>query len=390
MSDGLDRSIAKLLGVGFASGSVDASLRALLDRGVGGVVLFSRNVGEPGQVAELQRELSEAAGRPLLRMVDQEGGRVARLREGFTVPPSMRALGRAGDADLAEAVGRLLGRELAAVGFNVNLAPVLDLATNGDSRVIGDRSLGTEPGAVSAMAGALIRGIESTGVASCGKHFPGHGDTPVDSHVELPRLGVSLEVMRRREFVPFEAAIAAGVSTMMPGHLVIEALDAALPATMSRSVVHGLLREAMGFEGLIISDDLEMGAIAEHFGVERAVVAAVNAGVDLLMVSHRHDRVDAAIEALRLAVERGEVSRSRIEDAGRRIDRLAARCVAKIQPTDWRAVVGCDEHRRVVDAVLKKASIEERGAAADPTVGWRSDAADFGRVKKPRASKARA
>ncbi|MEO0588027.1 MAG: glycoside hydrolase family 3 N-terminal domain-containing protein [Planctomycetota bacterium] len=292
---------------------------------------------------------------------------------------------------MAEAVGRLLGRELAAVGFNIDLAPVLDLATNGDSRVIGDRSLGTEPATVSAMAGPLIRGIESTGVAACGKHFPGHGDTPLDSHVDLPRLGVSLDVMRRREFVPFEAAIAAGVSTMMPGHLVIEALDPELPATMSRAVVHGLLREKMGFEGVIISDDLEMGAIAEHFGVERAVVAAVNAGVDLLMVSHRHDRVDAAIEALHKAVERGEVSRGRIEDAGRRIDRLAARCVAKIQPTDWREVVGCDEHRRVVDEVLKKASlVDERSAAADPTVGWRSDAADFGRAGKPRASKARA
>jgi beta-N-acetylhexosaminidase len=316
----LDRDVAGLFCVGFHGRSPSPEVKELVRRGVHGVVLFSRNVESAEQVAALVRELKELAGRPLLVAVDQEGGRVARLRapQGFTELPPMRALGETGDAVLAREVGALLGSELRAVGIDQDYAPVVDVDTNPANPVIGDRALSRDPAAVARLGAALVEGLQSAGVAACAKHFPGHGDTSQDSHRDLPRLPHALERLRAVELPPFRAAARAGVAAVMTAHVVFEALDPARPATLSPEVMR-LLRDEAGFQGCAISDDLEMKAVAEHFPLEEAAPGAVLAGVDALLVCHRADVQHRAIDLVRRAVEDGTVPEARLAEARDRV-----------------------------------------------------------------------
>ncbi|HET8732938.1 MAG TPA: beta-N-acetylhexosaminidase, partial [Anaeromyxobacteraceae bacterium] len=239
MPSRLDAECAGLLCVGFDGTTPSPEVLELVRRGVGGVILFARNVESAEQVAELTASLKRAAGRPLLVSVDQEGGRVARLRarHGFTELPPMRALGETGDEGLAFEVGALLGSELRAVGIDQDYAPVVDVDTNPANPVIGDRSLSRDPERVGRLGAALARGLQSAGVAACAKHFPGHGDTSQDSHVALPRLAHSLERLEAVELPPFRALARAGVASVMTAHVVFEALDPKRPATLSPSVM---------------------------------------------------------------------------------------------------------------------------------------------------------
>ena len=216
MHSDLERQAASLFTVGFYGKAVTDDLRGLLARGVGGVIYFARNVGSPAEVLELNRELKRVAGRPLVLAIDQEGGQVARLRQGFTELPPMRAVGATGDANLARELGLLIGRELRAVGFDMNYAPVLDIDTNPQNPVIGARSFGSTPELVTTMGLALAAGLEAEGIAACGKHFPGHGDTSQDSHLELPRLPHAMDRLERVELVPFRAA-ASATGSRAPG-----------------------------------------------------------------------------------------------------------------------------------------------------------------------------
>ena len=205
-----------------------------MDDGIFGAILFKRNVGTARETAALCRDIKTRAGRPFILSVDQEGGRVARLRgEPFTALPSMRELGQRGDEGLAERVGRLLAHELRAVGFDWDFAPVLDVDTNPANPVIGDRSFSRDADEVARLGVALGRGLEAGGVASCGKHFPGHGDTTTDSHLTLPRLPHDLERLRRVELVPFRAFAQAGLASLMTAHVLFDALEPGVPATMS-------------------------------------------------------------------------------------------------------------------------------------------------------------
>ena len=316
----LDREVASLFCVGFEGKTPSREVLELLDRGVHGVILFSRNVEDAGQVAALVAELKRRAGRPLLVAVDQEGGRVARLRapQGFTELPPMRALGDAGDEALAFEVGALLGRELRAVGIDQDYTPVVDVDTNPANPVIGDRSFSRDPGLVGRLGAALARGLQGEGVAACAKHFPGHGDTSQDSHRDLPRLPHDLERLRRVELPPFRALARAGVAAVMTAHVVFEALDPRRPATLSPEVMR-LLRDEAGFQGCAVSDDLEMKAVAEHFPLEEAAPGAVRAGVDALLVCHRADVQHRAIDLVRAAVEGGSIPRARLTEARARV-----------------------------------------------------------------------
>jgi beta-N-acetylhexosaminidase len=316
----LDRDVASLLCVGFHGKSPSHEVKELLHRGVHGVVLFSRNVESAEQVAALVRELKELAGRPLLVAVDQEGGRVARLRapQGFTELPPMRALGETGDAALAREVGALIGRELRAVGIDQDYAPVVDVDTNPQNPVIGDRALSRDPATVARLGAALAQGLQSAGVAACAKHFPGHGDTSQDSHRDLPRLPHALERLRAVELPPFRALARAGVAAVMTAHVVFEALDPRRPATLSPEVM-ALLRDEAGFQGCAVSDDLEMKAVAEHFALEEAAPGAVAAGVDALLVCHTAEVQHRAIDLVRRAVEDGTVPEARLADARARV-----------------------------------------------------------------------
>ncbi|GEJ57599.1 beta-N-acetylhexosaminidase [Anaeromyxobacter diazotrophicus] len=341
----LDAEVAGLFSVGFQGTTPSPEVLELLRRGVYGVILFARNVVDAEQVAELVAALKHAAGRPLLVSIDQEGGRVARLRspQGFTELPPMRAIGHTGDAEVAFAAGALLGRELRAVGIDQDYAPVVDVDTNPQNPVIGDRSFSRDPEAVGRLGVALARGLQSEGVAACAKHFPGHGDTSQDSHRDLPRLPHELARLRAVELVPFRALAEAGVASVMTAHVVFDALDARRPATMSAPVLR-LLREACGYQGCVISDDLEMKAVAEHFPLEEAVPEALAAGVDALLVCHEAPVQHRAIDLARAAVERGQVSRERLAEARRRVAALLRWAGPAADPRAARARLRTAEH----------------------------------------------
>ena len=347
----LDRLAASLLIVGFDGTEPPKETLDLIDRGVGGAILFKRNIEAPREVAGLCARLKLHAGRPFLLSVDQEGGRVARLREGFSPIPPMRRLGEIDEVELAEATGRLLGEECRAVGFDLDFAPVVDVDSNPANPVIGDRSLSADPGRCGRLGAALIRGLQGAGVAACAKHFPGHGDTLQDSHRTLPRLTHDLERLRRVELPPFRAAAQAGVASIMTAHVVFEALDPGLPATLSAAAL-GLAREELGFEGALISDDLEMAAVIEGWPIDVAASLSVMAGCDLLLVCHHADRQAQAIDGIRREAERSPAARERLIVAAGRADGLRRRWAhapATFEEARLRPAWGLDLLRRIGD-----------------------------------------
>src|SRR5450432_3166660 len=367
MAHDLETQAARLSTVGFYGKTSTPDLEKLVARGVGGVIFFARNVGQPAEVAELTSAIKRQAGRPLFLALDQEGGQVSRLRQGFTEIPPMRAVGVSGSATLAREVGALIGREVRAVGFDMNYAPVLDIDTNPDNPIIAARSFGRTPELVSELGVALAQGLESAGVAACGKHFPGHGDTSQDSHLELPRLPHSLERLEQVELKPFAAAIKAGIASLMTAHVIFEQLDPVYPATMSGPVLQGILRDQMGYDGLIVSDDIEMRAIADHYGVEETVVRGLDAGVDQFLCCHTAAVAHRAIEAIVQAVEKGTISRQTLERANRRIARFATRYARPAVDEADLSVLRCEAHLAVIERVLEGVDPEVTDVGIDPT-----------------------
>src|SRR5262245_31986569 len=282
MPSRLRRQVGQLLIAGFDGQALPVELRALArEFGLGGVILFARNISEPEQVAELCYDASRLVPElPLWVSVDQEGGRVARLKAPFTEWPPMATLGRSGNVALAERFGRALASELKAIGITLDYAPVLDVHTNPQNPVIGDRALAEKPELVGQLGAAIIRALQAEGIAACGKHFPGHGDTSTDSHAELPLVEHPVERLRQVEFLPFRAAIEVQVASIMTAHVLLPALDEERPATLSRRIVSGLLRDELGFEGLILTDDLEMKAVSAQYTIPAAAVMAIDAGCD--------------------------------------------------------------------------------------------------------------
>ncbi len=343
----LEAAAARLVIAGFFGTTLDAELARLLDRGVGGIILFKRNVGSARAVAELVREAKRRAGRPLLATIDQEGGPVARLREGFTRVPAMRALGATRDPELAREVGRVLGEELAAVGIDLDYAPVLDVDTNPDNPVIGARSFARDTETVATLGVALARGMMDAGVAPCGKHFPGHGDTHQDSHHELPRLGHGMERLAEVELVPFARAVRAGFPALMTAHVVMEALDR-VPATMSQAVIGGILRSEMGFGGVVFTDDLDMRAIADNFALSDVVRSCLVAGIDAFLCCQNVEKAHATIDAIVAAVRSGAVPESGLLEATERVSKLAERWAKPpLEAFDF-STLDSEEHRAVV------------------------------------------
>lgn len=358
----LRAQIGQLLIAGFNGHQVPAELRSLAKEfGLGGVILFARNVEEPEQVAELAYESSRLVPEiPLWVSIDQEGGRVARLKRPFTEWPPMATLGRSGDVKLAERFAAALAAELNAVGVTLDYAPVLDIHTNPKNPVIGDRALADTAKTVADLGSAIVRTLQGAGIAACGKHFPGHGDTSTDSHHELPLVEHPPERLRETEFIPFKAAIAAGVATIMTAHVFVPSLDEQRPATLSRRVVTDLLRRELGYQGVILSDDLEMKAIANQYAVPAAGVMAIEAGCDgMLICSGAHDLQAAALEALIHAVEEGRLPRSRVDDALARQQRAKERFLAlpaasaPLRGRQLRAAIGRDEHQAVAQEMAR-------------------------------------
>jgi len=351
----LRRRVGQVLIGSFTGHTVPVELIALArEFDLGGVTLFARNVDGPEQVLDVAVGI-EALGvsAPAWVSVDQEGGRVARLKTPFTVWPPAATLGRAASPALAERFARALARELRAVGVTLDFAPVLDVLTNAANPAIGDRALSSDAERAAALGAAIIGALQSEGVAACGKHFPGHGDTAVDSHLELPLVEHPPERLRGVEFVPFRAAIAAGVSAVMTAHVLVPALDDERPATLSPTVLR-LLRDELGHPGMVVSDDLEMQAIGRRWTPAEAAVAAVRAGCDAVLVCAGNTDVQASVlEALVKAVESGEIPVGRLDDAVARIARQKERFLAAARPPSrermraWKQVVGCEEHQLV-------------------------------------------
>jgi beta-N-acetylhexosaminidase len=362
MPSGLRRQVGQLLIAGFNGYQVSTELRALVKEfGLGGVILFARNVQEPEQVAELAFDAARLAPDiPIWVSIDQEGGRVARLRSPFTEWPPMATLGRSGSVTLAERFARALAAELKAVGVTLDYAPVLDVHTNPKNPVIGDRALAERADQVATLGGTIIRALQAQGIAACGKHFPGHGDTSSDSHHELPLVEHPPERLREVEFAPFRAAIDAGVATIMTAHVLVPSLDESRPATLSSAIVTDILRREMRFEGVILSDDLEMKAIANQYAVPAAAVQAIAAGCDgMLICSGDHQTQVAALEAVIHGVEDGTIRATRVDDAlarqRRAKERFLATSVAERPLTGraLRAAIGRDEHRAVADEMMQ-------------------------------------
>ena len=347
----LRRHAGRLAIVGFTGHDVPGDLRRLAaDFDLGGVIYFARNVAEPRQVAELSRQVADLRRDwPIWISVDQEGGRVARLKSPFTEWPPAITLGRSGDEQLAERFGSALAAELLAVGIDLDYVPVLDVHTNPANPVIGDRALSQQAQDVARLGAAVIRGLQNAGVAGCGKHFPGHGDTSRDSHHELPVVEHDRRRLDAVELVPFVRAVSERVATMMTAHVVVPALDAERPASMSTAVVTDLLKGTLRFDGVVFCDDLGMKAISATRSLPDASVEAIAAGNDVvLLCNSTADEQVAAIEALIRAAESGQLSQTRLDDALARQRRVKERFFgAPDRKPVPLAAVGCAEHQAI-------------------------------------------
>lgn len=320
-----DAAIGRLLVVGIPGPELDAATRdALEELRVGGVILFKRNVGSPKELRALTRALHRLRSRPLIS-IDQEGGRVARLRAPFTEFPPAAVVGRSGNVRLARRVGEAIGRELSSIGIDIDYVPVLDVHSNPDNPVIGDRAYASDPDTVARFGIAMMRGLHAGGVIPCGKHFPGHGDTAKDSHFDLPVVARSRAGLTRIELAPFRAAIDAGIPMLMTAHVIYPALDKKRPATVSPAIIDRLLRQRMGFQGVVASDDLHMRAISGNQSIAMAAVASVRAGVDQLLVCHDLGEAKKVVGAVAGALESGSLDADTVERASQRILALMRR-----------------------------------------------------------------
>lgn len=354
--------------IGFDGVSMIPELAAVMaDLHVGGVVIFERNADSPAALARLTSDLQAAAQAngdpPLLIAIDQEGGRVARLREarGFTEFPSAMAVGATGDPENARRMARAMAAELKALGINIDLAPDLDVNNNPDNPVIGARSFGSDPAAVAAFGVAFAEGLHAGGVMAVGKHFPGHGDAGVDSHVALPSNPHERGRLDAVEFVPFRAALAAGIPGIMSAHITFPAIDpgSGLAATLSPKVLTGLLRNEMGYDGLIFTDSLEMGALAASgYPAPLAAATALAAGADVLVFNHGHERHRQAHALILDQIERGQLAAERVDASVRRVllakARLGLRDEARPGPGDM-GNVGAAEHRALARQIAAQA-----------------------------------
>lgn len=320
--DSIEQQMGQRLVVGFHGLTAPDYLLEWLDAGrVGGVILFQRNVESPQQLAALTQSLHAAARTPLLIGIDQEGGEVARLRGRFTEAPSAMALA-AGRGQYAEAVAGVLAEEMRALGINWNFAPVVDISHNAANPTVGTRSPGAYPRLVGEIAAAQVSGYQAAKVAACAKHFPGLGDTDIDTHVALPSINTPLDALIEIDLLPYRMVIEAGVASIMTTHTIFVALDPVLPATLSPVIVPTLLRQTLGFDGVVTTDCLEMGAITAHHTPAESAVLAAAAGVDLILFSHTREMQEEAFRGLVEAARSGRISEENRVESLRRIQAM--------------------------------------------------------------------
>jgi beta-N-acetylhexosaminidase len=332
--------IGQMVMVGIEGRYLNEDMTAWFEEGrIGGVILYGGNIVNAEQTIELVNGLKQASGAagiepPLFIATDQEGGLVSRLPDESGEFPAARTIGETGDPQYALSIGRAIGQAMAALGMNMDFAPVLDIDTNPDNPVIGNRAFGTTPEAVIRMGIPVMDGIRTEGVIPVVKHFPGHGDTEEDSHLGLPVVTHDRERLDRVELVPFAAAIEQGADVVMVAHLLMRALDPDVPSSMSPVVIGELLRDELKFDGVAITDDMTMGAVTEHYDIGRASVDALLAGADIVLIGHEPELQRRALEAIRHAAASGELSQDAIDDHVYRILKLKEKYGLSNDPVD--------------------------------------------------------
>ncbi|MFD0671975.1 beta-N-acetylhexosaminidase [Cohnella sp. GCM10027633] len=333
----LEEKIGQMITIGIDGTTLDETASSLIkDRHIGGVIFYKENIDGLSASVKLINALKAANAdndAPLLLGVDQEGGKVSRLPEDFEKIPDNASVGKSGNADLAQEMGGLLAAEVRTMGFNVNFAPVLDVNSNPNNPVIGVRSFGADAELVAEMGVAEMRGMQDGGVITAVKHFPGHGDTSVDSHLTLPVVRKTLDQLRQMEWVPFKAAIDEGADMVMVAHILFPRIDNDAPASFSKVIIGDQLRGTLGFDGVVITDEMTMGAIANHFGIVNASLKSVEAGSDILMIAHGYDKMRSVYDQLLKAVKDGRIKESRIDESVRRILTLKLKYELSDDPT---------------------------------------------------------
>lgn len=351
----LEEKIGQLLICGFDGLKPSDEIKGLIkDYHIGGVILFSRNIKDPVQTAKLCNSLQGLSKTPLFISVDQEGGKVSRLPKPFTQFAGNAAIGKSNSVKLAYAFGEITARELKAVGINMDFAPVLDVNTNPDNPVINERAFSDSPNSVSRFGLAVIAGLQDNGVIACCKHFPGHGDTSLDSHHQLPVVEHGIERLKEIELLPFIHAVENGVSAVMTAHVLYKGLDEKYPATLSRKIIHDLLRKEMGFKGLVITDDLEMKAVSDNYKTGDAAIAALSAGADIILVCKDYEKQKEAREAVLKAVKDNIITEKRIDESVERI-MAVKRHFLKDTEADLKKikdVVGIDKHLNTAKEII--------------------------------------
>ncbi|MFQ5454699.1 MAG: beta-N-acetylhexosaminidase [Nitrospirota bacterium] len=338
----LKEMAGQLLMLGFNGDTPSKGIIRLIKKGyLGGVILFKRNLCDPFQIASLCNSLQRLTGDiPLFVSIDHEGGRINRLSLPFTQLPANSILGRYHSIEEVYKIGRLMARELKAVGINMNFAPVLDINTNPSNPVIGDRAFGDNPDIVSTLGLALISGLQDNGMIACGKHFPGHGDTDADSHSELPRLTHNIKRLIQTEMVPFQYAVRNNLHTIMTAHIIYDKLDERYPATLSKKIITDILRRDMGFNGVVITDDLSMKAISENFSREETIVKCIDAGCDIILISQdREEETEAIPDILFDLIDKREIPEYRIRESYIRVQQLKENFLLPYRPIDTRMIM---------------------------------------------------
>lgn len=320
----LEQKIGQLFIVGFEGDIINDEIIDLVkNQEVGGLIYFSRNVLDSNQIITLNNEIKAIKKDiPLFISVDEEGGVVSRVPDEFLKLPSSGYIGKFDDENLSYNIGSIIAKELKSLGFNMDFAPVLDIDSNPNNTVIGERAFGNNADIVSKLGIKTMEGLRDGGIIPVVKHFPGHGDTDIDSHYGLPIVTKTLEELNNLEFIPFKNAIENGADVVMVSSIILSSIDSEYPATMSKKVTTDILRNKLNFDGVIATDDMTMGAIMDNYNLTDAVIMAINAGNDLILVCHGYDDIIKSISAVKDAVSSNIISKERIDESVYRILKL--------------------------------------------------------------------
>ena len=334
----------------------------IVKNNIGGVILFDRNLGTPQEVHKLCAEIQALRHKtkdklPLFISIDMEGGRVARLKAPFTQWPAAQKLGALDSTSVAFRFSMAMGAELRACGINLDFAPCVDVLTNPKNTVIGDRALSTDPEQVAKMASAIVRGYIKAGVIPCAKHFPGHGHTLIDSHLDLPVEDADIERLRAVEMHPFKKVFRARIDMVMTAHIKFPNVDPEWPVTLSPLFIQQILRQELRYRGLVITDDLDMKALATHYDRDMIPVRALQAGCDILLYCNEPDRPPLALEAVRKAVNDGAVKTAQIDESYKRVLALKKDVLASPDPMPWAEaakLIGHPDHVKLSKAIQEQ------------------------------------